>query len=301
MREVTPRPSQGEALAVWALLLADALAVLAVYSMHDSTRLYAVSREGLEGGLSRALVLTNFPISLIAIPLALLALQALPRKAWLAGAPAIALCAVTAISGVVDPDDLDARWVNVLPAAGAALALALTVAAARRVGVGFAPARRGDPLRVAAAALAILVSLPWIAAELGVSLPRGVFLTTQLYAEPGELPSAAVHIGHHHGFAGTLFVLSALLLSRPRIHGRRLRAIYAALVSLTLVYGASNLAQDFWHEQLVKRGWTSWDIPSVLEPALTVMWGLVLAVAALVFALGFARRDGSAPSGDNPR
>ncbi|MGH3133536.1 MAG: hypothetical protein ACRDNY_07325 [Gaiellaceae bacterium] len=273
---------------MWVLLAVDALAVLVVYSALDVRELYNVSREGIIGGTSRALVQLNFPIALVAIPLAILALGALPRRAWVAGAPAIALCALVPVT--VDPGDLDARPRNALPALGVVLAVVLTVAAARRAGAGPAPRRAGDPLRVAVAVAVVLVSLPWLTAEAGFHLPGGVFLTDEPYAEPGEAPTAAVHLGHHHGFAGTLLVLSALLLSRPRLAGARLSHAYAALVSLLLAYGAANLVQDLWHEQVVKRGWTSADIPSVLLPGLSPMWALVLAGAALAYGLGFARR-----------
>ena len=33
-----------------------------------------------------------------------------------------------------------------------------------------------------------------------------------------------------------------------------------------LAYGSVNLAQDFWLEQVVKRGWTDEAIPSALRP-----------------------------------
>ena len=59
-------------------------------------------------GLSRVVVLLSFPISLVAIALALLAVAALPANAWWVGGPALALCAVTAVPGVVGQDDLDA-------------------------------------------------------------------------------------------------------------------------------------------------------------------------------------------------
>lgn len=286
---------QGEALAVWALLAADAVAILVVYSVLDPNELYHVSREGLQGGLSRALVQLNFPsVAGAAIPLALLALDALPRRAWYVGAPAIALCAVFAWPGVVDSGDLDAKAVNTIPALGVVLAFSLTVAAARTAGIGFAPARSHDGLRVAVAVVTVLVSLPWIAAEIGFHFPRGVFLTDQLYTEPGKLPTAAVHLGHHHGTMGMLMVLSALLLSRARLKGVRLRHVYAVLVSLMLVYGVTNMANDFWHEQVVKRGWTSWNVPSAEVPRLHLIWLLILVGTALLFALGFARGDETA-------
>ena len=243
----------------------------------------------MEGGFSRALVQLNFPIALIAIPLVLLALDALPRRAWLAGAPALALCALVPL--VVDPDDLDARPQNLLPAAGVVVAAVLTAAAARRTGVVFAASRPSDRVRAVAALAVVLVSLPWFAAELGFNFPGDVFLSEELYAEPGKGATAAVHLGHHHGFAGALFVLSALVLSRARLVGPRLVHAYAALLSLMLAYGSANILQDFWHEQVVKRDWTSRDIPTVLVPEPSLMWALVLAAAALAYALGFARRS----------
>ena len=282
--------SQGEALLVWGLLALDLLAVLVTYSVIDPDELYNVSRDGLDGGLSRALVFLNYPIALIAIALALLALDVLPRRAWLVGAPALALCALVPFT--VDQGDLDARYRNVLPALGVLLALGLTLAAVGRAGARLSERRSGDRLRIVAAVVTCLVSLPWVTAEAGFHLPwgLGVFLTHELYAEPGEGTLASVHLGSHHGFVGTVMVLAALVLSRPRLAGRRLRHAYALLVSLMLAYGATNLVQDLWHEQLVKRGWTEWGIPSAVLPSVSVIWALVLLATATVYALGFARR-----------
>jgi len=241
--------------------------------------------------LSRTLVQLDFPhLAGAAIPLVLLALDVLPRRAWLVGAPAIALCAVLAFPGVIDQDDLEAKPVNAVPALGVLLAFVLTVYAARRAGASFAPARNGDSFRIAVAAVTVLVSLPWIAADVGWHFPQGVFMTTKLYAEPGQPPTAAVHLGFHHGLMGALLVLSALLLSRPHLEHARLRAVFAALVSLMLAYGVANIANDFWHEQIVKRGWVSWEVPSALSLGLHPIWLLVLGGAGLLWALGFARR-----------
>jgi hypothetical protein len=137
--------------------------------------------------------------------------------------------------------------------------------------------------------LVVLVSLPWIAADVGVHFPQGVFLTTKLYAEPGKPPTAAVHLGHHHGMMGALLILAALLLSRERLTRRAQRNVFSALVSLMLAYGAANMTNDFWHEQIVKRGWTSWEFPSALQPGLRPIWAILLAGAVLLYLLGFAR------------
>lgn len=272
---------------MWALFIADALLVLVVYSLLEPGELYAVSRDGVEGGLSRFLTHLNFPLALAALPLILLALDALPRRAWLVGGPALALSAFVAIPGVVDPDDLDARAINLVPATGVVLTLGLTIAATRRVGAELSPWTPGDRWRVAASAIALVASLPWLAAEAGFHLPGGVFLTDEAYAEPGKPPTAAVHLGHHHGLAGTLFFLAALVLSRraPRGLGR----LYAVLVGLMLAYGAANLVQDLWHEQVVKRGWTDWDVPSALVPGASATWGVVVAATVALYVLGFAR------------
>jgi hypothetical protein len=283
-------PSQGEALAVWAIVALDVLAVLVTYARIDPSDLYSVTHEGIAGGLGRALVQLDFPhVAGVAIPIALLALDVLPRRAWLVGAPAIALCALFAWPGVVDADDLDPKAINAIPALGVVPVAGLTVAAARQAGARFAPRRSGDGVRVAVAIAVVLVSLPWITAELGFHLPGGVFLTDDRYAEPGEGLTAAVHLGHHHGLLGALLVLFALLLSRPRLAHLNLGRAYSLLVSALLAYGAANLVQDFWHEQVVKRGWTEHDIPSVTTPRVAVVWVLVVAGTALAYALGFAR------------
>ena len=106
-------PSQGEALATWAIWAAITAAVLVTYSRVDPAETYHVSREGFAGGLSRSVTLVNFPIALVAIALVLVAMAVLPAAAWWAAAPAIALCAT--IPWFVDQGNLDARWGNACP------------------------------------------------------------------------------------------------------------------------------------------------------------------------------------------
>ncbi len=82
-----PRPGQGEALAAWALFAVVTLAVLVTYSRLDTSELYNVTHGGLAGGMSRAIVLLNFPVALVAIALTLLAVAALPRVGYALDAP----------------------------------------------------------------------------------------------------------------------------------------------------------------------------------------------------------------------
>ena len=274
-------PSQGEALVTWALWAAVLAAIVVTYARLDPAELYHVSRDGLAGGLSRALVVANFPLSLVAIALCLVAVDALGRRAWWLAGPAIALCAVTAVPGVVDQGDLDARLVNAVPALGVALALGLTLAATRAAGGSFAGRLRLDPLRLALGVLVLVVSIPWLAAELGVFLPEGVFIMERPGLEADGTAIAAVHLGHHHGLDGAVLVLSALLLSRPPARPGPPGTVRLLYLSLMLGYGAVNLAQDAWNEQLVKRGWVDWAIPSALEPRIEPVWLVVLALAAV--------------------
>jgi hypothetical protein len=259
-------------------------AVLVTYSWVDPAETYHVSRDGLAGGLSRSLTLINFPIALVAIALVLVAMAALPLVAWWAAGPAIALCAT--IPWFVDQDDLDARWVNAIPALGVAIALALSVAATRRAGAALAPRRPWDGWRIGIAVVVGLLSLPWAAAELGFHFPGDVFMGEELGGEADGTVIAAVHLGHHHGTDGAVLVLGALLLSRVAIKRGALRLVAFAYLATMLAYGAVNLAQDAWNEQIVKRGWTDASIPSALLPGVEPIWAVVIGLAVVsTFAL----------------
>jgi hypothetical protein len=57
-----------------------------------------------------------------------------------------------------------------------------------------------------------------------------------------------------------------------------------------LVYALTNMVNDLWTEQVVKRGWTHWEVPDVLQPKASLAWGAMLVAAALIYAGFFARR-----------
>jgi hypothetical protein len=60
---------------VWALLFATAVVIVVTYSRLPPEELYNVSADGLAGGLGRALVFLNYPVSLVAIAIAWLAAE----------------------------------------------------------------------------------------------------------------------------------------------------------------------------------------------------------------------------------
>jgi hypothetical protein len=280
-REPLPR----EVAVVWSLFLVDAAAILVTYSRLPARELYHVSGSGLEGGLSRVLVDSNFPAALVAIAILLVLLDRVRRLRAVAVA-GIILCLPVFWPGVVDEANLDARPINAVAAIGVLVALALSL----RCGFGgWSRGVRGDGFRDVVGAAAVLLALPWLLAELGffldgVPLLDREFETGDYRARGAEV---AVHHGHHHGLDGLLLLLTAILLSRvvPGVRVRGLRLLLAAYLSLMAAYGLANRANDFWTEQIWKRGWTNWQFPDVLQPSLSVGWGLIVVAAAALLAM----------------
>jgi hypothetical protein len=280
-----------EVICVWALFAVVTAEILVTYSRLPAAELYRVSASGLGGGLSRALVFVNFPLALAAIALVAFVFQRLTRQSLQAAAAvSVLLSAAVFWPGVVSEANLDARSVNALAALGVFLALVLTFAAVKRDGLSSRSRRRGDLARVTIALLLAVLALPWMAADLGFFL-NGVPVLGSLYqtgAYARQLPGqiAAVHHGHHHGMDGFLLALSALILSRALVSvtPRYLRTVLTGYLALMLVYGIANLANDVWDEQVVKRGWTTWQIPDVVVPSASVPWAIIVAVAVALWA-----------------
>ncbi len=284
----TGESSSAEPLVVWALLALVTACVAVTYARLPVGELYHVSRSGAVGGFSRALVLLDFPLALVAVALALIAFDSVGgRSAAALALASVLLSALVAWPGVVDQADLDARAVNVVPALGVALALVLTVWAAWSTAPTFAQRLRFDLVRVAVAAALLVAGLPWLFADAGFSISKlpgagSIFLADQVRASGGGETLKVVHLGHHHGADGLYLALSALLLSRVLARLGRVRTPVSAYLALMLAYGLANFTQDFWTEQIVKRGWTARAIPSLLHPSLSIGWACILVVAAAI-------------------
>ena len=280
-----------EALAVWSLFAVSALAVLVTYARLPPEVLYNTSVDGLRGGLGRTLVFVNFPTALAAIALILVAADRLGRRAALPAAGGIASCAVVALPGVVDQRDLDAKLVNLVPLAGVALALGMTAIVVRN-GIELRRRAVGDGIRLALAAVLLLLAVPWYFAETGFYAPDPI-LADEIPegVAPEQHTLAAVHLGHHHGTDGVLLALAALALSRVlgSFRFRRVELVFSVYVALMLAYGTANALQDFTLEQVYKRDWIDWQPPPLLRPELSLAWAAVLAGAAVVEATWFRR------------
>jgi hypothetical protein len=103
--------------------------------------------------------------------------------------------------------------------------------------------------------------------------------------EPGHPHLRAVHLGNHEGIDGVLLAITAVVLMRSlrQMAPRRRRSLLAAYLSVLLVYGLAVGLADGWHEQIVKRGWTSWRVPNVLHLSASWAWLVVLSAALLVW------------------
>jgi hypothetical protein len=285
---------------VWILFGLATIAVFETYWRIPPAELWKVHNSGFVGGIGRAFVFVSFSPALASLAiLPILADRLEDRRADLVAVAAFVLCATVTLPGVQTPSHLDPRWANTWAVVGVALAVALTAWTSRhgrpeRVRTSFA----GDRLRLALALVVLFWATPYIAAELGFHLDGvpffgWLFQTGKITPEPGsgEL-HAAVHYGHHHGLDGFLLAMTALLLSRLLGTIRRpgLRTFTAALLSLMLVYALTNMVNDLWIEQVVKRGWTNWEVPDVLQPSLSLAWAAMVLAAALIYARFFARR-----------
>ena len=284
-----------EVWAVLVLIALDGIAVVATYARFPAAELYKVHHSGLAAGFGRELVALNFPFALIGIALVGLAWPRL--HGWLRwlGAVAIALCAVVYFA--VDQSNLDAKPLNAVPALGLALAVSLVLS----VGVSDERQVRGDPLRIALAAVLLFFAAPLIAAELGFYLDGVPFLgwffeTGRLTTQPGDpVLHHAVHHGQHHGWQGTMLALTALAFSRlPRPR------VLDAYLALMLAYAVGNLVNDDWLEQVVKRGWTNHEVPSVLTPTANWGWAAILVAAAVVWRLWFRQPRRTTPAEASP-
>ncbi len=281
---------------VLALIVLDGIAVIATYSRFPPALLYNVQHsDTVAGGFGRELVALNFPFALVGIALVGLAWPRLHGRLRVVGVVAIALCATVYFA--VDQSDLDAKPLNAVPALGLALAVALVLV----VGVSDGRQVRGDRVRIGIAAVLIFFCAPLIAAELGFFLDGVPFLgwffeTGRLAHQPG-VPGLhhAVHHGQHHGWEATMLSLTALgfsRLPRPRV--------LDAYLALMLAYGVGNLVNDDWLEQVVKRGWTKHEVPSVLTPTANWGWAVVLLGAFAIWRFWFRQPSRTTPAEASP-
>ena len=299
------RTGIADALLVWAIFAFVALEILVTYTRTPVHELYQVRFGGIAAGAGRTLAFVGFPLGLAALAVLPIAIdRAHRRHVLLAGLAAAVLAIAILWPGALDEAGLDATPARALAAAGVALSFGLTLAAWHATGAGTLGRERGDGARLLAGFLLAVIALPWMAADLGLSLDRvpglnSIYLTDRLASQPsrpGLYP--AVHDGHHHGMDGVLLAWTALLLTRalPHLRHRANRLALAISSGFLLVYGVANAVQDAWTEQIVKRQWTPYELPNVLIPTAHVAWlVIVLCTAAAAFVFVHSSHAGARP------
>jgi hypothetical protein len=307
MNEQAGGPSLREACALWAIWGVVSTLVFITYARLPASDFYNVSGSGVTGGAARVLVLLGWPISLAAPALMAVAVDRLlggplatgQRRAVITAAwVALVLCATIAWPGVIKQSNLDAKWSNGLAAIGVGIAVTITVAAVRRRGVGpRRPVTTGDWAGIVLLVLVGLAALPWIFANVGVyvgDIPvlKAVFMSKKILPEPGHPHLHAVHLGNHEGLDGWLLAATALGLRRalPGMRATRLRPVLGVYLALLLGYGLMVAANDLWHEQLVKRGTTSYMLPDVITPGVSWGWGLLTVATVVAYVACFSVR-----------
>jgi hypothetical protein len=285
-------------LALWTMWIVVCAATWATNARIPVALLYGFHGAGVISAAGRVVVLLGWPVALAAIPLMAVAVERFlayphsPRSARIVGVAAvvsIVLCVTIAWPGAQKGTHLDAKFINAPAAVGVAIAFGLTIYVVATTGRGVTLPRTRVAVAWAAVFLVVLfLSLPWLFANLGYyvgDVPglRRLFTSEQVVPESGYPRLRAVHLGNHEGIDGVLLAITAVVLMRTlgEIVGSARRTALAAYLSLLLVYGLAVALADGWHEQIVKRGWTAWRVPSVLHPSASWAW-LVVLVAALV-------------------
>ena len=297
-RPVSLRHGMLEAAIVGGFCVVTALAIFITYSRFPAEDFYSVSESGVAAAAGRMIVSLNFPIAFIAIALLAITVSSMLAAAWhprevsAAAIVAAALCLVAAAPGVVQESDLDVKWINAVPAIGVAITAILMALAIRENGIGpIAPWSRADTIASVFGGIFVLAGLPWIWAQLGfymdnVPLLGRIFLSKGDENGPGE---AYVHLGDHHGTSGLLLLICALVLRRVigLIEPRWLDRALSGYVAFMAAYGIANAIQDGWHEQIVKRGWSGYDIPNATVPSINWVWGAMVLGAVIAWLLMF--------------
>jgi hypothetical protein len=296
-----------EVIAVWCGFLLSLVAVCITYSWVAPEDLYHVSQSGVAGGAGRAFVYLNYPIAIVTVALLAVVYDrwcscSRPEgETWGRAIPilsilAVACCLLIAVPGVVDQGDLDAKPINTVPALGVLFVAGSTILTLTRCGRGVAATWTGaDQVRLVVTVVLAVISIPWYFAAFGVYTDDIPGLRHLFIAEvvPAGEEFAAVHLGAHHGLDGSLLAMAAIWLSRVlgRMWPTRLRGMLRGYLALMLAYGLGNFVNDAWQEQITKRGWTDWRVPSVTTPDLTIAWGVVV-LGSILIALVLRRFDG---------
>ena len=142
-------------------------------------------------------------------------------------------------------------------------------------------------------------SLPWIFAQLGFYISDFPILGIIFWArqatlqEPEPKYPNAVHIGTHHGTEGFLiivFLWIAVMWILPSIVDTRVRQILGAITGFGFGYGIYNAVEDFLTEQVYKRGWMDFRLPSGTTPGLNIQYLTIIIIGIIIYYFYLRKR-----------
>ena len=88
-----------EVVLVWMIFVVVTAEILVTYSRLPARELYHVSGSGIQGGLSRAVLFTNFPVALVALAVLALVYERLPARGYRIAAIVLAALFAPSCSG----------------------------------------------------------------------------------------------------------------------------------------------------------------------------------------------------------
>jgi hypothetical protein len=147
--------------------------------------------------------------------------------------------------------------------------------------------------------LVTFLSLPWIFAQLGFYISDFPVLGVIFWArqstlqEPEPKYPNAVHIGTHHGTEGFLiivFLWIATMWILPAIVDNRVRQSLGAITGFGFGYGIYNAVEDFLTEQIYKRGWMDFRLPSGTTPGLNLQYLTILIIGTIIYYFYLRKR-----------
>ncbi|MFW9905431.1 MAG: hypothetical protein ACFFFH_13910 [Candidatus Thorarchaeota archaeon] len=147
--------------------------------------------------------------------------------------------------------------------------------------------------------LVTFFSLPWIFAQLGFYISDFPILGIIFWARQSTLQEQepkypnAVHIGTHHGTEGFLiivFLWITTLWILPVILDNRVRQSLGVITGFGFGYAIYNAAEDFLTEQIYKRGWMDFRLPSGTTPGLNLQYLTILIIGIIIYYFYLRKR-----------
>ncbi|UCG01688.1 MAG: hypothetical protein JSW11_19015 [Candidatus Heimdallarchaeota archaeon] len=158
--------------------------------------------------------------------------------------------------------------------------------------------------------LVIFLSLPWIFAQLGFYISDFPILGIIFWARQSTLQEPepnypnAVHIGTHHGTEGFLiivFLWIATMWILPAIVDDRVRQSLGAITGFGFGYAIYNVVEDFLTEQIYKRGWMDFRLPSGTTPGLNLQYLTIVLIGIIIYYFYLRRRINPIQPADFPK